>query len=135
MKIKTFTIVLILALLSVGFFIFSFVGHNGQHGCFVSSIPGNNCPAIGGIMAIAFHHIAGIQNLMLTVVSYGTFLLSLTVFFIFISFVVLKFLQKAQNLQYFSSKIYSKVLESIFIQKNQLLYWLSLSRKRDPHVF
>ncbi len=138
MKFKILTITLTFALLTVsvfGFFIFGFIAHNGQHGCFVSSIPGNNCPSVGGSIAIAFHHISGIQNLILTIASSNSSSLLFVTFFIFIFFIILKFLQKTQNLQYFSNKTCGRILESIFIQKNQFLHWLSLSRKRDPHLF
>jgi|GEM_PF-2249609 len=135
MKIKIFTIILIATLLLVSFFIFNFVVHGGEQGCFVSSIPGNDCPSIGGIMAIALHHIAGIYNLMLMMASFEIFLLTFSAFFIFLAFIILKFLQNKQNLQYFSNKACRRIPESIFIQKNRLLDWLSLSYKRDPHLF
>jgi len=137
MRLNNITLFVIFAVLIIGVFgfsILSLVGHNGEYGCVVSLIPGGDCSFISEGMAIAFHHIAGIQNLIQAVAKSNIFLMVLS-FVAFLTFKILSSLIKIQNLKLFFRYLQFKRKEIVLKFKEDFLNWLALIYRRNPHLF
>ncbi len=137
MRSRIFSTLIISSLLTVGVFGFlglGFVDHGGQHTCPISLISGGDCSSIGGV-ALAFHHVSGIQNLTQSMIGFSASSLVLSIFFVFALLVVSKLLQRSPVLQLSSHKVYYRTAGSNFIPKKQFLRWLAIHHKRDPYSY
>ncbi|OHA07254.1 MAG: hypothetical protein A2934_03085 [Candidatus Sungbacteria bacterium RIFCSPLOWO2_01_FULL_47_10] len=134
-KSKILAPFLILGLLTVGgfgFFGSGFMSHaEGGHDCPISLMSGGNCPPSGGILAVALHHIGGLQSFMQSAIeaasSFWTLLALLFFAFLFFS----KFLHVAPPISY--AQIEAQESEFALISKRRFLRWLSLVRTEDGH--
>jgi len=138
MKLGFVAMIIVVSLLAMGVFGFlglAFMEHSELSSCPVSLLSGGDCPPAGGSMALAFHHISGLQNLTQFVVNLDTSLLALFTLLVFVFLIFPKFLQTTPQLQAISFKRYDGVIGFIVFLKKQLLRWLVLRHKRDPHIF
>ncbi|HDY73120.1 MAG TPA: hypothetical protein ENH86_00930 [Candidatus Jorgensenbacteria bacterium] len=134
MRLRILPILLIFSLLTVGVLGFFGLNHGGQHSCPISLLSGDNCPPIGGTFALVFHHMSGLQSFTQSIVNLDTSLLILYAILIFAFLSFSRFLQKATLLQPSSFQRYNRTTESRFLPKRQLMRWLALHHKRDPHA-
>lgn len=134
MRLRILPILLITSLLAVGILGFFGLNHSGQHSCPISLLSGGDCPPIGGAFTLAFHHVSGLQSFTQSVVNLGTSPLILSTILIFAFLAFSKLLQKAPLLQLPSFQRHDRITGSRFLSKKQLIRWLALHHKRDPHA-
>lgn len=130
-------ILIISSLLTIGVFGFlglSSVDHGTQHTCPISLISDGDCSSIKGSLALAFHHISGIQNFTQSVISFDASVLILAFLLILASFVVSKLPQETRAPRILFRQISRGTAESTFIPERRFLRWLALHHKRDPHA-
>lgn len=137
MQTRILPILIILSLFSVGVFGFLGLGmmdHGGRSICPISLMSGGLCPSAGNTLAVASHHVSGLQYFTQSIIGIGG---SLLVLFALLAFVLLffsKLSQEASAQQYFLYEAYHKSIESHFIPGRKFLSWLALHHKRDPHA-
>ncbi len=123
----------VLAIGALGLVEHNFVDHSRKSNCSVSLLSGADCTSIEGSLALAFHHVSGIQKLTQSTISPDVSLLLLVVLLILASVVVSKIWQEIPTIVPVYHQIYLWVIESSFIPK-KYLRWFAFRYKRDPHV-
>ena len=127
MKRKSYTILLItiIGISTIGFLGVGLMDHNGSQLCPFSS---TTCPPVNNAFFVALHHISGLTGLNEINISavgvLSVLLLSLVVF--------IKTKEPTiQPLRLKRSQISEQIVTPYI---KQLLFWLGLNNKRDPHL-
>lgn len=137
MQKKFFPLLIISSLLIMGVFGFLGLGsvdHNAQHNCPIPLMSGGDCPPVGNTMALASHHVSGLQYFTQSIISIDSSLLMLSTLLVFALLFFSKFSQETSLRQPLSHEAYQRIAESRFIPKKQFLRWLALRHKRDPRA-
>ncbi len=138
MRLRILTIFIISSLLTIGvlgFWGLGSINHSGQHSCPIFLMLGGYCPSSEGGVALAVHHVSGIQNLTQSIIILDASLLVLLVLLVFATLLVVsKPPQGTSAPQLLSRQTRHRITESTLTPKKQFLRWLALHHKRDPHA-
>lgn len=131
MQVKTLTVFLVIALISVAVFGFLGMGVVGDvmtHTCPFSALVSGNCAILESVASLAAHHFAALQNLSGEMASFDILALVFSLLFLFALFYIHPLLSRI-----FSTDDYPvfRYEELTFIQKLRLLRWLAYHNKRD----
>lgn len=133
MRLKILMIFLILSIGIIG--IFGFLNLSLTEGgfCPISAMLGGDCPPIDNALALAVHHISGLQFLTQFTVNFNPILLILSV--LLLGFLFLIFMRKPQVLaKFLSYQKYSLIKASDRVLRKRLLRWLAILNRLDPRT-
>lgn len=136
MNSKFFSVFLIFAIIFVvvfGFLGMSFLDHNGLFACPFSMLGVSDCSSATNALALASHHVSGLQSLTQLVFNSGTTLLALSFLSLMITFVIYFRLPK-KNLNTVFYQDFQLIENSNFAPNGLFLKWLALHNKRDTHA-
>jgi len=134
MRLKIMPILIIISLLIVGIG-FVFLGSMDHQACPVFGVLGVDCPPIDNTLAIAGHHISGLQYFTQAV--FNLSMVSLLFFVLFLSFIYLIYLKLIQHLQIQRHPLgwaYHLIRKLDIDSNKRLLYYLSLYNKPSPNI-
>ncbi|MBI5005442.1 MAG: hypothetical protein HZC03_02475 [Candidatus Lloydbacteria bacterium] len=134
---KIFSVFIIGALLAVGVLGFLWIdntssSHTMQHGCPIPLASGGDCPIFGNAVGMVWHHIAGLQNSILSTVNLGALSLLLNVIFIFF---LLWFRSAPPLLPVHSYRAKHFYIEPYHFSRKGFLRWLILCRAESSRPF
>lgn len=138
MQLRIIPTLLILVLGAIGVFGFWSLGslnHGEHHVCPISMVSGGNCPPVNNTLALAIHHISGLQDFTQGIVSSNLSLFILfTLLLVTFLLVFIKPSDQILSHQPFSYQKYRRAEEFSFKSNRQFLRWLALHEKRDPYA-
>ncbi|OGI87709.1 hypothetical protein A2995_01365 [Candidatus Nomurabacteria bacterium RIFCSPLOWO2_01_FULL_33_24] len=132
MKLQTISILMIIVfiVISIGFLTLGSMGHQA---CPISKIFGLSCPPLNDLLALANHHLSGLQSF--TQATFNSDIGLILFFSIFLS-VAFLFLKTGQlsKIKPPLSWVYLFIRRLNFSPNNKFIKWLSLHNKINPRV-
>jgi hypothetical protein len=139
MHSKTVLIFFILALgfvSSLGFWSLGSVNHSGGHICPISMVSSGDCSSLNNSLALAMHHLSGLQSFVRAVVGFDTILLFLIIFLLVISlsfFIFIEYPAKIPSEKFLFFRKSRRIEELIFRLNKRFLRWLAFHNQQDSY--
>lgn len=108
----------------------SFIGHHGHHTCPIAAISGNDCPSVNNVLALAVHHLSGLQNLTRAIITGAGPSAFFALMLVLFTLILMRLLGQI-SLPPLSYQPHRKIEKPTFRPNWQFLYWLALRNKQN----